>query len=174
MSARIGFTLNPEGYEFIRREVKKEDVALIQRVFHTNDEGKKGYLTRVDLKVAVVELLGYKPAKFEVNQIFEKYAVEVAEDIQGLHLEGFTSCMCAKLAGQDEDDEIRHTFMALDAQCRGFLTLEEVKKAFSSVAPHVPEQVIHSAFREIDQDGDGRVSFKDFQFLMKYSLEDHI
>lgn len=32
MSARIGFTLNPEGYVFIRREVKKEDVALIQRV----------------------------------------------------------------------------------------------------------------------------------------------
>ena len=25
-------------------------------------------------------------------------------------------------------------------------------------------------FREIDQDGDGRVSFKDFLFLMKYSL----
>lgn len=26
-------------------------------------------------------------------------------------------------------------------------------------------------FREIDRDGDGRVSYKDFEYMMKYSME---
>ena len=29
-------------------------------------------------------------------------------------------------------------------------------------------------FREIDQDGDGRISYKDFEYVMKYNTTDHI
>lgn len=33
------------------------------QVFHEADEGNKGFLTREDVKVAIAELLGYKPSK---------------------------------------------------------------------------------------------------------------
>lgn len=33
------------------------------QVFHANDEGRKGYLSRNDLKVALVELFGFEPSK---------------------------------------------------------------------------------------------------------------
>jgi len=29
-------------------------------------------------------------------------------------------------------------------------------------------------YRELDRDGDRRVSYKDFEFMMKYNLTDHI
>lgn len=35
-----------------------------------------------------------------------------------MKLEGFVSCMSEKLAMLDEDEEIRHTFMAFDVQCK--------------------------------------------------------
>ncbi|WAR19118.1 EFC11-like protein [Mya arenaria] len=156
MSVRSGFNLTPIGYPVIRREVKKEDAVLISRVFMTNDTDNKGFLSRADLKVAVVELLGYKPTKYEADQMLRDYGDNVSETLRGLREEQFVACMSEKMAGLDEDDEIRHTFMAFDMHCRGFLTLDDVKKV------------------EVDQDGDGRVSFRDFQFLMKYSLDDHI
>ncbi|XP_045165954.2 EF-hand calcium-binding domain-containing protein 11-like isoform X2 [Mercenaria mercenaria] len=140
MSVRSGFSLGPVGYTHLKRNITKEEESLCVKIFHGADEGRKGYLSRTDLKVAMVELLGYKPTKFEVNHLLQTY-------------------------GEDIDDQVKG---------RGFLTLDDVKKVFSKVAPHVPEQTVHSAFREIDQDGDGRVSYKDFEFLMKYNTDDHI
>ena len=40
-----------------------DPIFLSFQVFHQCDEGKKGYLTREDIKVAVVSLFGYKPSK---------------------------------------------------------------------------------------------------------------
>ncbi|KAL4238195.1 EF-hand calcium-binding domain-containing protein 11 [Mactra antiquata] len=173
MSSTSGFVLGGEGYQPFIRNVSSYKEAEIVRVFHTNDEGKKGFLSRIDFKVAFVELFGYEPAKYELNEMMKKYGMK-NKKIQGVSLQDFVSCMKEKLSKVDEDDEIRHSFMAFDAQCSGFLTLVDVKRVFNMVAPHVPVHSVHSAFREIDQDGDGRVSFKDFQFLMKYNVDDHI
>ncbi|XP_039391035.1 EF-hand calcium-binding domain-containing protein 11 isoform X6 [Mauremys reevesii] len=51
---------------------------------------------------------------------------------------------------------------------RGFLTLEDFKRAFNSIAPKLPERIIVEAFREVDQDSDGHVSFKEFESAMNY------
>lgn len=110
----------------------------------------------------------------EANSMMERFGERIDEETVGVSLESFLSCMSEKMVKRDEDEEIRHIFMALDVHCHGFLTLEDVKKVFSKVAPHVPMATVHSAFREIDQDGDGRVSYKDFDFMMKYNTDDHI
>ncbi|XP_072031072.1 EF-hand calcium-binding domain-containing protein 11-like [Amphiura filiformis] len=138
----------------------------ILSVFHECDEGKKGYLTRDDLKVAVVMLFGYKPSKYEVDQIMKGIGGP------GVSLEHFVSLMTTKLAAVVGDDEIRQIFMAFDTTCRGFLTLVDVQKAFSTVAPHIPSHRVQKVFSEIDRDGDGRVSYRDFEYMMKYSTED--
>ena len=39
----------------------------------------------------------------------------------GVSLEDFVICMKDKLTKVDEDEEIRHTFMAFDMQCKHFL-----------------------------------------------------
>ncbi|XP_029424494.1 EF-hand calcium-binding domain-containing protein 11 isoform X7 [Nannospalax galili] len=51
---------------------------------------------------------------------------------------------------------------------RGFLTLEDFKRAFSRVAPKLPERTVLEVFREADQDSDGHVSFRDFEYAMNY------
>ena len=52
--------------------------------------------------------------------------------------------------------------------------VEDFKKAVSHIAPHLPTHTIELSFRELDRDGDRRVSYKDFEFMMKYNLTDHI
>ncbi|XP_019407945.1 PREDICTED: EF-hand calcium-binding domain-containing protein 11 isoform X4 [Crocodylus porosus] len=55
---------------------------------------------------------------------------------------------------------------------RGFLTLEDFKKAFDAVTPKLPKRIIIEAFREVDQDSDGHVSFKEFESAMNYGQDE--
>ncbi|GCC38101.1 hypothetical protein chiPu_0016612 [Chiloscyllium punctatum] len=100
-------------------------------VFRECDLGQKGYLSREDLKVAVVAAFGYKPSKLEIDMMM---AGAVENNLPGC----------------------------------GFLTLDDFKRAFADVTPHLPEQTVTEAFREVDRDLDGHVSFKDFEIVMRH------
>ncbi|XP_061173747.1 EF-hand calcium-binding domain-containing protein 11-like [Saccostrea echinata] len=173
MSASTGFHLGSYGYSKIKRTITKEEKHLLSVVFHEADEGNKGFLTREDVKVAVAELFGYKPSKYEVDQVMNNYG-STCSNVIGLSLENYMIIMSDKIVSADEDEIIRHTFMAFDTQCRGFLGVEDLQRAFSQVAPHIPNHTIQSCFRELDRDGDGRISYKDFDFMMKYDTKSHI
>ncbi|XP_052057513.1 EF-hand calcium-binding domain-containing protein 11-like [Mytilus californianus] len=173
MSCSLNFNLKEYGYQNFPRSLTKKDKQLLSSVFHEADDGNKGFLTREDVKMAVAEIFGYKPSKLETDQVILKFG----EDIYGsrcMKLAKFLDAMSEKLMKSDEDEDIRHTFMAFDSQCRGFLTVEDFKKAVGHVAPHLPMHAVELSFRELDRDGDGRVSYKDFEFMMKYNLAEHI
>ncbi|XP_052698854.1 EF-hand calcium-binding domain-containing protein 11-like isoform X3 [Crassostrea angulata] len=139
MSTSTGFQLGSYGYSKIKRSITKEDKHLLSVVFHEADDRNKGFLTREDVKVAIAELFGYKPSKYEVDQIMNNYGTR------------FNSVIG-----------------------RGFLSVEDLQRAFSQVAPHIPNHTVQTCFRELDRDGDGRISYKDFDFMMKYDTKSHI
>uniref|UniRef100_A0A8C0AXX1 EF-hand calcium binding domain 11 n=1 Tax=Buteo japonicus TaxID=224669 RepID=A0A8C0AXX1_9AVES len=125
-------------------------------IFEARDEDNKGYLRREDFKVAVVMSFGYKPSKafiFSFILIFGK----------------FLNLMSAMKAAQLYSNETRKMFSAFAAQDRGFLTFEDFQRAFNSVSPKLSEKN-HS--RKVDQDSDGRISFKEFESAMKYGQDE--
>ncbi|XP_051052367.1 EF-hand calcium-binding domain-containing protein 11 [Phodopus roborovskii] len=131
-------------------------------VFKECDEDNKGYLSREDFKVAIVMLFGYKPSKIEADSVMSS----VNPNTSGISLEGFLDVVKRKKEAQLYRNEIRHIFTAFDTHYRGFLTLEDFKRAFSRVAPKLPERTVLEVFREADQDSDGHVSFRDFEYAM--------
>ncbi|XP_058148520.1 EF-hand calcium-binding domain-containing protein 11 isoform X2 [Dasypus novemcinctus] len=133
-------------------------------VFKACDEDDKGYLSREDFKVAVVMLFGYKPSKIEVDSVMSS----INQNTSGIFLPEFLNVVRKKKEAQLYWNEIRHIFTAFDMRYRGFLTLEDFKKAFKQVAPKLPERTILEVFREVDQDSDGHISFKDFEYAMNY------
>lgn len=84
----------------------------------------------------------------------------------GIRLKEFLDIVRKKKEAQLHRNEVRHIFTAFDRHYRGYLTLEDFKKAFKQVAPKLSERIILEAFREVDQDSDGHVSFKDFEYAM--------
>uniref|UniRef100_A0A8D1UUU7 EF-hand calcium-binding domain-containing protein 11 n=1 Tax=Sus scrofa TaxID=9823 RepID=A0A8D1UUU7_PIG len=133
-------------------------------VFKACDEDNKGYLSREDFKVAIVMLFGYKPSKIEADSVMSS----VEPNTSGIVLKEFLSIVRKKKEAQVYWNEIRHIFTAFDRHYRGYLTLEDFKKAFRQVAPKLPERIILEVFREVDQDSDDHVSFKDFEYAMNY------
>ncbi|KAI5162434.1 Ef-Hand Calcium-Binding Domain-Containing Protein 11 [Manis pentadactyla] len=137
-------------------------------VFKACGEDNKGYLSREDFKVAVVMLFGYKPSKIEADSVMSS----VNPNTSGLLLEEFLHIIRKKKEAQLYWNEIRHIFTAFDRHYRGYLTLEDFQKAFRQVAPKLPERTILEVFREVDQDSDGHVSFKDFEYAMQHGQKD--
>lgn len=168
MATAFGFKLTGLGYVPVNRNLSELEQKLLKMVFAEGDSDKKGHLNREDLKVAMVSLLGYKPSKYEANQMLEKHGYQDEDGTLVMNFGQFVEAVTPKLINRDEDDEIRQTFMAFDTHCKGFLTVDDLKRVFSNVAPHMSAHHLEKMFRELDRDGDGRVSYKDFDFLMKF------
>ena len=139
----------------------------ISEVFSCADHDKKGYLTKDELKLAIVELFGYKPCKYEVNEILSKER----NICTGISRELFTDIMGSKFLNQDPNDEIRQIFLACDTRCRGFITFEDAKNIFKQAAPFVKCFDFQRMFEEVDRDNDGRVNYRDFEYMMKFSTQ---
>ncbi len=144
-----------------------------ERAFEAADEGGKGYLTREDYKVAVMSLFGYKPSKYELNSVWSAHCA-CAGDREGAELEAgmnkmvFVQLMAERLKSEDGDQLIRQIFLTFDPQCRGFITLEACRAAFREVAGHVTDGDVEGFFAEVDMNCDGRVSYRDFELMMKH------
>ncbi|XP_043118427.1 EF-hand calcium-binding domain-containing protein 11 [Puntigrus tetrazona] len=147
------------------REINNAERKKIESVFYECDVGKKGYLSREDLKMAVVMLFGYKPSKSETNILMAN-----GTDPPGVSLERFVSLMGRKMSAEDPYEKTRQIFSAFDVHCRGFLKLDDFKSVFKRVAPRLPERTVLEAFRYADQDSDGHISFKDFENIISYGL----
>ena len=155
-------------------EVDVNEVACnkaIEGAFNLADASKKGYLARKEYKIAVTALLGYKPSKLECERVLSEHgSSKVLEDgstVKIIPFVTFKVLMVPKIYQRDSDELIRQIFLALDIQCRGFLTIEEVIQGFHEVIPTMPQHQIKQFFKEIDLDEDGRISYKDFELMMK-------
>ncbi|XP_058605561.1 EF-hand calcium-binding domain-containing protein 11 isoform X2 [Onychostoma macrolepis] len=124
------------------REINNAERKKMELVFLQCDVDKKGYLSREDLKIAVVMLFGYKPSKSETNILMEN-----GTDCPGVPLEQFVSLMGRKMSAEDPYEKTRQIFSAFDVHCRGFLKLDDFKSVFNRVAPRLPERTVLEAFR---------------------------
>src|SRR5690242_2494587 len=57
------------GYPLIQNEISGETIHQIEKSFHTFDRNGKGYLDRLELKMAIYSIIGVKPIKVLVKII---------------------------------------------------------------------------------------------------------
>ncbi|XP_046710932.1 EF-hand calcium-binding domain-containing protein 11 isoform X3 [Silurus meridionalis] len=136
------------------RRITAADRRKFVSVFDQCDVEKKSYLSREDLKIAVVMLFGYKPSKSETSMMLEACATP---NCPGVSLEQFVSLMGRKLSAGDPYEKTRRIFRAFDLHCRGFLKVEDFRSAFARVVPRLPERTVLEAFR---RDGEMKFSRK--------------
>ncbi|XP_027594305.1 LOW QUALITY PROTEIN: EF-hand calcium-binding domain-containing protein 11 [Pipra filicauda] len=121
----------------------RKEATAAERLFKGREEDSKGYLSREDIKVALVH-----------------------------YLRSFLNLMSAMKTAQLYSNETSQMFTALDLKDRGFLTFKDFKRAFNSVSPKLSEKIIVEAFREVEQDSDDCISFKEFESAMKYGQDE--
>ena len=134
------------------------DRKYIRDVFQASDRGQKGCLDSQDMAMAFISLFGYTPDEGDVEKLMQERETVCFEE--------FFEAVAVRYASRDEQEDTRQAFLAMDSSCRGFLTLVDLRKAMKIVAPWL-EKRADEIFRELDTDGDGRVSYREFETMMQ-------
>ncbi|CAF1418882.1 unnamed protein product [Rotaria sordida] len=167
----------------------------IEKLFHECDRKRKGYLDREDIKVASIRLYGIKLDKYKIERLLSNipnrtqpgltldefidfYKIErllsnIPNRTQpGLTLDEFIDFVHSYNHQIDREDQNREIFLILDRTCKGFLTKEDFIRAFERINIKLKTETIDSAFKQLDVDGDGRVSYRDFDSMMNYVADE--
>ncbi|GMH42431.1 hypothetical protein BSKO_10350 [Bryopsis sp. KO-2023] len=136
----------------------------VRESFERFDEEGKKWLTKHQVKCAIASLVGRKPTQVEVRSLLD------LTPNQQVDLDLFMAYMKDRARCQSEDEHIRAIFKAFDRRCMGFLVRDDLHRIFNGIASHVPDIVVDEMFDEIDSDGDGRVSCREFAAMMKSAI----
>ena len=80
----------------------------------------------------------------------------------------FESITGRMIIAQDPHDDVRLAFQSFDVSGAGFISRPDFLSVATRMAPSLQRNVLEDAFLEADRDGDGRVSFRDFELMMGY------
>ncbi|KAK9804252.1 hypothetical protein WJX72_003552 [[Myrmecia] bisecta] len=133
--------------------------------FQLFDEGTNGWLDRSGVKCALASLLGYKPTPLEVDRVMQRCPCGQVD------MTTFVQYAEARLAMRDPDEHMRNIFKAFDQRRAGFITCQDLHTAVQQSAPHIPARTVDTMFDELDADGDGRVSCREFMAMMRTPLQ---
>ena len=152
----------------------------IERVFHFSDKENRGFLQRKELKIAYIAIFGYKPSRTELDDIMLNYgehiSTEYANTVSISDLERrknvvtknkFLNLITSRLRFVDKDNEIREIFQLFDRNNKGFIGLDDFLYATKSKLKCFADFELTQFFRELDGDCDGRISYRDFQRMMR-------
>jgi Ca2+-binding EF-hand superfamily protein len=87
-----------------------------------NKNEKNNRINQLNFKLAHICLLGHKPSKIEMNQLF--YNLETISKSE------FIFCMKSKLKKIDRIDRMRQVFNSFDITRKGYITLNDLKFCF--------------------------------------------
>ncbi|KAJ4459195.1 hypothetical protein PAPYR_5001 [Paratrimastix pyriformis] len=153
----------------VPRPVTEEVLSQIKGVFRhyaTHSPPDPPHLTRATFKLATVALLGSRPSKQELDVYFPLPSPSGGSQEAVMEQDRFIKVMSDRLSIIDPDEEIRLMFRAFEVSGSGFLTLADVGTIFQTYAPAVSSVTIEQIFSEADRDGDGRVTYTDFERML--------
>eukprot|EP00035_Acanthoeca_spectabilis_P016646 m.344630 g.344630 ORF g.344630 m.344630 type:complete len:208 (-) comp16552_c0_seq8:2626-3249(-) len=160
--------------------VDPELADMIGKAFARADSGGKGWLTREDLEVASVAVLGFT---LSVDALFQDDLDKEHDDTSDARTSDtrwlglsrpttmtplkFRQVMLRELRSAQAVEDSRQTFRFFDLSSRGFISFEDFQATVRQHAPGLSFPTVEAAFRELDTDHDGRVSFGDFDAMFR-------
>ncbi|WOL00401.1 calcium-dependent protein kinase 29-like [Canna indica] len=140
-----------------------EEVDSLRQMFDMMDTDKNGSLTLEELKKGF-NLIGHPVQDVDVQMLME------AADIDGdgtVNREEFVA-VSVHLKRIDSEEHLPKAFSFFDKNQSGFIEIEELREALGEDQEvGANEQVILDIFSDVDKDKDGRISYEEFEMMMK-------
>eukprot|EP00040_Diaphanoeca_grandis_P007316 m.40479 g.40479 ORF g.40479 m.40479 type:complete len:173 (-) comp18506_c1_seq2:62-580(-) len=134
----------------------------VDDVFDFADAKRKGWLSREDVEVAAVALLGHELFPLDLERMFPEDMDQSTE----MTREVFARKMTPFVLAVSTREEIRQLFLQFDLSCNGYISLQDFVKIVEEVSPNLSMATVVEAFRDIDTDCDGRASYHEFERTM--------
>ena len=135
-------------------------------MFTQLDTNKDGKLQYDELMTGFTEFYGQEFAKDEVDRIFKLVDTDHSNEID------FSEFVIATVQREKilTEDKLRRAFRMFDKDNSGSIDAGEIKKIIG-VGKNIDEAVWLEVLAEVDENGDGEVSFEEFQIMMNKLLD---
>ena len=144
----------------VQNMITKEEIKRLQEVFQALDKNKDGKLQYDELIEGYQEFYG-EFAQTEVDRIFKLVDVDNSGEID------FSEFVTATVNRDKllQDEKLKEAFKLYDKDGSGAISIDEIK-AVLGVGKNISEDVWIKLLNEVDENGDGEVSYEEFKIMM--------
>lgn len=163
---RAGQKLAQATYMFIVGYLTtKEEKEDLMRTFKAFDKNNDGYLTQDELVEGYTKVYGAKDAETMAKKIMQEVDTNKSGKVD------YTEFVVAAMNKQtlNSKEKLEKAFEAFDQDGNGFITVEELKKVLDEKS-QVSDDAWTQIIREVDANGDGKISLKEFKDMMTKTL----
>ncbi|GFR60289.1 calmodulin [Elysia marginata] len=144
---------------------EEEKLEEYRQAFELLDPTDEGSVTKEKLE-QFLWALGHRPTHTEVCYI-------VADATQGsslkIYFRGFLHLAKELTTPEDEEKELLETFRIFDKNRDGYIGASDLRFVLSRLGREITEEEADHMINEVDLDGDGRISFKEFVEALEHN-----
>lgn len=111
----------------------------------------------------IMRKLGQNPSEEDIKEMIRS----VDENSDGeISFEEFLSLMKSRVGTRDPEQELRDAFNFFDTDGSGAIDRKELKRLMKKLGQALTEAEIDAMMQEVDENGDGEISYEEFKALM--------
>uniref|UniRef100_A0A5K3FN61 Calmodulin n=1 Tax=Mesocestoides corti TaxID=53468 RepID=A0A5K3FN61_MESCO len=154
--------LNRVIFEMESFKISDDQVRVATETFKKFDKRGQDKISTNDLGPA------FRALKVPITpDLIKEWADEVDDDATGfIDLKGFLSVYCKILQNEQDEQDLRQAFRALDKNGKGEIDVEDLRWILKELGDDLTEEEIDEMIRDTDRDGSGFVDFSEFKKLM--------
>lgn len=160
---RADQTLKAATFAFIAGQLlSKQEKDNLARVFKAFDKNGDGKLSMEEVKIGYIEHYGRVMGDDEIEKMFKS----VDSDNSGFidYSEFVVAAMNEKQL--TSNDKLQAAFKMFDKDGSGVISADEIKEVLG-FGGNLDEKAIEAIIRQVDENGDGEISFEEFVAMMK-------
>jgi Ca2+-binding EF-hand superfamily protein len=107
--------------------------------------------------------LGQNPSEKELSEMIR--SVDDNGDME-IDFEEFLLLMKSRIGTRDPEQELKDAFAVFDTDNSGSIDRKELKRLMKKLGQALSEAELDAMMDEVDENGDGEISFEEFKALM--------
>ena len=107
--------------------------------------------------------LGQNPTERELSEMIR--SVDDNGDME-IDFDEFLLLMKGRVGARDPEQELRDAFAVFDTDNSGAIDRKELKRLMKKLGQALSEAELDAMMDEVDENGDGEISFEEFKALM--------
>lgn len=151
---------------FLRPELTKQDIIEIKEAFDMFDVDNTGTINPFDLN-HTMQLQGFETKNPTIFRMINNIKVDHAEKV---NFGEFLDLLISEGTDHTSAEELKKFFNLFDVEKNGYIELKNLKNIAMELGESLDEEDIVQLITKSDLDGDGRVSFEDFYYIMNKKL----